>query len=200
MTRVGSRVPQSSNVAEMAEVPRHGRPKSLLIAVRAAFAAAGLALAPGCSAPASLAGDGGVCLSVTDCAEGLVCVYPKGSSSGTCSGDVGLIQYSEEAGTDATAAMAIDAADAQGDGQGDGTVSLMAGDAAANDDSAPGEDGSRSLDAAKDAATPDSSSVSPPGDAAADDVYSPPPPEASTPDSAAIPEDAATAAVDASSD
>ena len=49
-------------------------------------------------------GKGGACFVTTDCAQGLVCIFPKNAaagSSGTCSDDLSSIQQSEaEAGAD----------------------------------------------------------------------------------------------------
>jgi hypothetical protein len=71
-------------------------------------ALAGGSVLPACSSAASLAPSGGSCLQSTDCAEGLVCIQ-KNNAGGYCSADVGLIQFTEEAGAPVDATVPGDA-------------------------------------------------------------------------------------------
>jgi hypothetical protein len=51
-----------------------------------------------CSSPEKLAGEGGTCFEVTDCAPGLVCA-PQADGSRRCTSDFSGIVHTEEAGT-----------------------------------------------------------------------------------------------------
>jgi hypothetical protein len=138
----------------------------------------------GCSSSASLAPSGGSCLNSTDCAEGLICVL-KPNAAGYCSNDVGLIQYTEEAGAPVDATVRADAGDA---------MAVATGDAAPEPSDGAVDSSSTVVDAApvKDASTPVPDSSSPVPDAA-------PAPDASTVVDATAPVDAAAAA-DATTD
>ena len=151
----------------------------------AALAAGAMLLPLGCSSAASLAPSGGSCLNSTDCAEGLICIL-KTNAAGYCSNDVGLIQFTEEAGAPADATVRADAGDAMpatGDGGAEPSDSAGAVDA-----SSPAVDAAP----AKDASTPVPDSSSPVPDAASV-------PDASTVVDATAPVDAAPAA-DATTD
>ena len=74
--------------------------RGVIWALGAGFTFAVMALPAACASNDPV-GKGGQCFVTTDCAQGLVCIFPKNAaagSAGTCSDDLSSIQQSEGEG------------------------------------------------------------------------------------------------------
>ncbi|MGD0677503.1 MAG: hypothetical protein ABSC94_18950 [Polyangiaceae bacterium] len=157
-----------------------------------ALIAASASITPiGCSSSEELGGAGAMCIQVTDCRLGLVCVPVAGGAS-ACSADAAALEYTEEAGPLTDGVAPPSEASPNPEGSGDGTSSsdeapveaAAVQDASVSEASAPVPDGAAGRDASStaDASVPLADAAGAASDAAPPAVEASPPADASVDD------------------